>query len=174
MKTILMTLTFATALALPVLAAPAASSDTAPAASGSVPPAPAVTPAPASASAVGRWKTIDDETKQAKSIVEIAEADGKLTGKVVQLFRKADEDQNPKCEKCTGDKKDQPILGMQILKDLKKDGDTLWTGGEIMDPQNGKTYSCKVELIDGGQKLKVRGFIGFSLLGRTQIWERVP
>lgn len=120
----------------------------------------------------GRWTTIDDETKKPKSIVEIFEKDGQAHGKIERLFRPADQDQNPKCDKCSGDKKDQLIIGMQILNGLKKDSETHWTGGEILDPNNGKTYSCKAELIDGGKKLKLRGFIGFSLLGRTQVWER--
>lgn len=146
-----------------------------------VPPPPSVTAsadatavaAPANA-AVGRWKTIDDETKEAKSIVVITEVDGKLVGTIEKLFRKEGEDQNPKCEKCSGDKKDQPIIGMQILQGLKKDkgSETKWSGGEILDPKNGKTYSCKLEVVDGGKKLDVRGFVGFSLIGRTQTWVR--
>lgn len=120
----------------------------------------------------GKWKTIDDETGQPKSIIEIFEKDGKFYGKIEKLFRKADEDQNPKCDKCSGDKKDQLVIGMQILNDLKKNSETEWSGGDILDPNNGKTYSCKVELIENGKKLKVRGFIGFSLLGRTQFWLR--
>lgn len=124
-----------------------------------------------STSPVGKWKTIDDETKQAKSIVEITEQQGKLSGKIVQLFRKPEEDQNPKCDKCTGDKKDQPILQMEIIEGLTQDGD-VWSGGHILDPKNGKTYKCKIKVVDGGKKLEVRGFIGFSLLGRTQVWER--
>lgn len=128
----------------------------------------------AQVSAIGKWKTIDDETKEAKSIVEIYEENGVLNGRIEKLFRKPEEDQNPKCEKCTGDKKDQLITGMQILKGLKKDSNTEWSGGEILDPKNGKTYSCKVEMIEDGKKLKVRGFIGFALLGRTQVWEREP
>tara|TARA_B110001454_G_C12723308_1_gene436516 strand:+ start:58056 stop:58517 length:462 start_codon:yes stop_codon:yes gene_type:complete len=125
-----------------------------------------------SATAVGTWKTIDDETGNVKSLVEITEADGQLTGKVVKLFRKPEEDQDPKCDKCSGDKKDKPIMGLQILWGLKKDGDNKWSGGEIMDPKKGKTYSCKMELSEDGKKLKVRGFLGISLLGRTQTWER--
>lgn len=124
-----------------------------------------------SMSPVGKWKTIDDETKQPKSIVEITEKDGKLSGKIVQLFRKPEEDQNPKCDKCEGDKKDKPILQIEILEGLTKDED-IWSGGRILDPKNGKTYKCKIKVIDGGKKLEVRGFIGFSLLGRTQVWER--
>lgn len=121
---------------------------------------------------IGKWKTIDDETNKPKSIVEIFEKDGKLHGKIEKLFLKADEDQNPKCDKCSGEKKDQLIVGMQILNGLKKDSDTKWIDGEILDPNNGKTYSCKVTLIEDGKKMEVRGFIGFSLLGRTQIWDR--
>lgn len=124
-----------------------------------------------STSPVGKWKTIDDETKQAKSIVEISEVDGKLSGKIVQLFRKPEEDQNPKCDKCSGDKKNQPILQMEIIEGLSQDGD-VWSGGHILDPKNGKTYKCKIKVVDDGKKLEVRGFIGFSLLGRTQVWER--
>jgi uncharacterized protein (DUF2147 family) len=128
----------------------------------------------AQTSPIGKWKTIDDGTKKPKSIVEIFEQDGVLYGKIEKLFRGPEEDQNPKCDKCSGDKKDQLIIGMQILNGLKKDSDNKWSGGEILDPKNGKTYSCKAELIEGGQKLKLRGFIGFSLLGRTQVWEREP
>lgn len=126
----------------------------------------------AATGAVGTWKTIDDETGAVKSLVEISEVDGQLTGKIVKLFRKPEEDQDPKCDKCSGDKKDKPLIGLQILWGLKPDGNGKWSDGEIMDPKKGKTYSCKMELIEDGKKLKVRGFLGFSLLGRTQTWER--
>jgi uncharacterized protein (DUF2147 family) len=122
-------------------------------------------------SPVGTWKTIDDETHQPKAIVEIAEHDGALSGRVVELFRKPGEDQNPKCKDCAGDRKDQPIIGMTILWNLHRDGDE-WNGGEIIDPDGGKIYRCKLRVDDTGAKLEVRGFIGFSLLGRTQVWER--
>jgi uncharacterized protein (DUF2147 family) len=128
--------------------------------------------AQAQESIVGRWKTIDDETGKPKSVVVITEKDGAIVGKIESLFREPTEDQNPKCDKCSGDKKDQLIIGMQILSGLKKDGDKKWSGGEILDPKNGKTYSCKLEIIENGQKLKLRGFIGVSLLGRTQVWQR--
>ncbi len=116
---------------------------------------------------VGKWKTIDDSTKEAKAIVEIWEHNGKLYGKITKLFRKAGEDQNPKCDKCKGDKKDKPVIGMVILEGLSLKGDE-WSGGSILDPDNGKTYKCYIKLEKG--KLKVRGFIGFSALGRTQYW----
>ncbi len=121
---------------------------------------------------VGTWKTIDDETGKVKSLVEISEAKGVFTGKIVKLFRPPEEDQNPKCDKCSGDKKNQPLIGLEILWGLKKDSENKWNDGEIMDPKKGKTYSCKMELVEEGKKLKVRGFIGFSLLGRTQVWEK--
>jgi uncharacterized protein (DUF2147 family) len=116
---------------------------------------------------VGKWKTIDDSTKEAKAIVELWEHNGKLYGKIVKLFRKAGEDQDPKCDKCKGDKKDKKVIGMVIVEGLSKDGDE-WKGGSILDPDNGKTYKCKMSLEKG--KLKVRGFIGVSMLGRTQYW----
>ena len=122
---------------------------------------------------VGYWKTIDDETGKPKSVVQIVERGGKLYGTIVRLFRAPGEDQNPVCDKCEGERKDKPIIGMQILENLSQDGDE-WSGGKILDPNNGKTYKCYIEAIEGGSKLKVRGYIGFSLLGRTQYWHRVP
>lgn len=122
-------------------------------------------------SVVGRWTTIDDETKKPKSVITIYEEGGKLFGKIEKLFRAPNEEQNPLCDKCEGALKNQPITGMVILRDLKKDGNE-WTGGTILDPANGKTYKCKLAVEDGGKKLKVRGFIGIALLGRTQYWVR--
>ncbi len=116
---------------------------------------------------VGKWKTIDDSSKKAKAIVEIWEHKGKLYGKITKLFRGPNEDQNPKCDKCKGDKKDKPVIGMVILEGLSLKGDE-WSGGSILDPDNGKTYKCYIKLEK--DKLKVRGFIGFSALGRTQYW----
>jgi uncharacterized protein (DUF2147 family) len=121
------------------------------------------------ATPVGRWTTIDDETKKPKSVIAIYEENGKLFGKIEKLYREPNEDQNPVCDKCEGALKNQPILGMVIMKDLKKDDDE-WTGGTILDPANGKTYKCKIAVEDGGKKLKVRGYIGMALLGRTQHW----
>jgi uncharacterized protein (DUF2147 family) len=122
-------------------------------------------------SAVGRWTTIDDETKKPKSVIVIYEEGGKLFGKIEKLFRQPNEEQNPVCDKCEGALKNQPITGMVILRDLKKDGKE-WSGGTILDPANGKTYKCNIAVEDGGKKLKVRGFIGIALIGRTQHWVR--
>src|SRR5512140_807785 len=120
------------------------------------------------AALVGRWTTIDDATKKEKSIVEIYEENGKLFGKIEKLLDPKPDDPEPVCKKCEGELKDKPILGLRIMWDFKKDG----SGGRILDPDNGKVYKCKLSPTDGGKKLDVRGFIGISLLGRTQTWLR--
>ncbi len=119
---------------------------------------------------VGRWKTIDDETKKPKSIVEIFKRGEEFRGRIVQLINP--DKPNPVCDKCEGDRKDKPVMGMEIIWGMKKDGDQ-WESGKILDPNNGKEYKCRLRLKDNGQKLEVRGFIGFSLLGRSQLWERM-
>jgi uncharacterized protein (DUF2147 family) len=122
-------------------------------------------------SPVGVWKTIDDETGKARSLVRITETNGIYTGKIEKLFREPGEEQNPMCVKCEGPNKDQPVLGMTILTDLKKDGDS-YTGGQVLDPKNGKTYKAKLTVKDEGKKLDMRGYIGTPMLGRTQTWVR--
>ena len=123
------------------------------------------------ATPVGLWRTIDDKTGKEKSLVRITEVNGELRGTIEKLIREPNEDPNPMCDKCSGDKKNKPVLGMMILNGLKRDGKE-WTGGEILDPNNGKTYKCKMSVDESGKKLNVRGFIGVSLLGRTQVWLR--
>ena len=119
----------------------------------------------------GLWRTIDDHNGKEKSLVRIVEVNGEFRGTIEKLFREPGEDPNPNCEKCPGDKKNKPVLGMMILTGLKKDKDQ-WSGGEILDPQNGKIYKCKVWLENKDRELHLRGFIGVSLLGRTQVWKR--
>lgn len=120
---------------------------------------------------VGQWKTIDDETNVPRSIVEISEVNGELQGRVTKIFYRPDEKPDPVCEKCDGPRKDQPIIGMIFLWGLKPDGNG-WAGGHILDPKNGKTYNAKLSLQDAGNMLRVRGFIGTPLLGRSQTWLR--
>lgn len=131
----------------------------------------ALLPAAASAqdSPIGRWKTIDDATGKAKSIVEITQAsNGTLQGKVVEILQ-SDHGPNPVCEKCQGANKNKPVKGMTILWGLKKDGQ-IWNSGTVLDPEKGKTYKSKLELLDGGQKLGMSGCIVF--LCRQQVWQR--
>lgn len=125
------------------------------------------------ATPVGAWRTIDDETGQAKSIVRIFQEGSKLKGQIEELFRGPNEDPEPLCDKCDGDLRGKPIRGMTILWDLEKDG-AEWSGGRVLDPNNGKVYRCTIEVDGGGKRLKVRGYVGFSLLGRTQYWLREP
>ena len=120
-------------------------------------------------SPVGTWKTIDDETGKAKSYVEIYEKDGLLYGKVTKILTKGKED--AKCDECKGALKGKPIMNMVILSGLKKNGKE-WTGGKILDPNSGKEYKATIKL-NGSDKLDVRGYVGISLVGRTQTWQKV-
>jgi uncharacterized protein (DUF2147 family) len=122
-------------------------------------------------SAAGLWKNIDDATGKPRALIRITESNGTLQGKIEKVFPGPNESQNPQCEKCQGANKDAPVVGLVILSGLKKDGDE-YTGGQILDPDDGKVYSSKVRLTDGGRKLNVRGYIGVPMLGRTQTWVR--
>jgi uncharacterized protein (DUF2147 family) len=122
-------------------------------------------------SPVGTWRSIDDKTKKERSIIRITDHNGELQGVVEKIFDQPGDDPAHLCEECKGERKDKPVIGMTILWGLKKDGDA-WTGGEILDPNNGKVYRCKMTLSADGKSLDVRGFIGISLIGRTQTWLR--
>jgi uncharacterized protein (DUF2147 family) len=115
----------------------------------------------------GTWKTFDEETGDEKSIVEVYEQQGRLYVKVLKTFPKPGEDPDPVCDQCKGELKDKKIHGMVIVNGLtEKEG--VWCGGEILDPENGKTYDCKMWLEDGN--LQVRGYLLFFF--RTQTWIR--
>src|SRR4029450_10476234 len=122
-------------------------------------------------SPAGLWKTIDDKTGMERSLVRIAENNGVFEGKGEKIFQQPAEAPSHLCKKCDGERKDKPILGMTFLWGLKKDGDQ-YSGGEILDPKNGKIYRAKMRLTEGGRKLEVRGYIGLSLFGRSQTWLR--
>lgn len=122
-------------------------------------------------SPVGVWQTIDDKDGTVKSEIRIVETAGVVSGKIDKILdTKAKQDDN--CVECTDERKDQPILGMEIMRGLKKtEGKDVWEGGTILDPKNGKVYKATVTPIEGGKKLQMRGYIGFFY--RTQIWNRV-
>ena len=124
-------------------------------------------------SPAGLWRTIDDSSKKDKSLVRIVEANGVYTGKVEKIVD-PDSPKDAVCKDCSDERKDKPILGMTIIRNMKQSGDdkTVFEGGDILDPNNGKVYKSKMKLVDNGSKLEVRGFIGISLLGRTQTWVR--
>lgn len=121
---------------------------------------------------VGLWKTIDDETGKERSYVRIVDVNGELQGKVEKIFDFPGDDPQHLCDKCKGELKDKPVIGMTILWGLKEDGG-VWKGGEILDPNNGKTYRCKLTPSADAKQLDVRGYIGISLIGRTQTWHRL-
>lgn len=117
----------------------------------------------------GKWKTIDDETGEARSIVEIIESNGKIYGKIIDILNPSKK--NLKCQNCSGEDKDKALIGLTIIKGLSKDGKE-YNNGKILDPSSGKTYKCKITL-DGIDKLNVRGYLGVSVFGRTQTWIRM-
>ncbi len=120
---------------------------------------------------VGKWTTIDDETGKKKSIVELYKYKDQLYGKITYLYPREGREPNPVCKKCTDDRKNQPLEGLQIVRNLKWNGEE-WAGGTIVDPENGKIYTVKIWLEEGNtDKLNVRGYIGPFF--RTQTWIRV-
>ena len=120
---------------------------------------------------VGRWRTVDDKTGKPRAIVAIWEHNGQYFGKVeANLDPK---NARERCDLCKDERKNQPMIGLVILRSLKRTGDE-YGGGDILDPDNGTVYRCKARLTEGGKKLIVRGYIGFSLLGRSQTWTREP
>ncbi len=122
-------------------------------------------------SSIGKWTTIDDETGKKKSIVELYKIDDKLYGKITYLYPREGREDNPKCKLCTDDRKDKPLIGLQIVRNLKWDG-SVWKGGTIVDPENGKVYNVKIWVDkDSPDKLNVRGYVGPFY--RTQTWEKV-
>lgn len=126
-------------------------------------------PARAEGSPVGYWTTIDDDGKTPSSIVQIYPRGKKLYGRIVQLIKPREKD--PKCTACEGSRKNQRIIGLEILRDFEQDDDE-WSGGYVLDPREGKEYKCYLEVLDHGQRLKVRGYVGIPMMGRTQYWRK--
>ncbi|MEY4651594.1 MAG: hypothetical protein RI884_175 [Pseudomonadota bacterium] len=121
---------------------------------------------------VGVWHSIDDKTGETKAEIRLAEADGVVRGRIEKLLRKG-ADLNARCIDCEGDRKDQPVIGLEIIRGARKvAGKDVWEGGKILDPENGRDYALRLTPIEGGRKLEVRGSIAF--IGRTQTWVRVP
>lgn len=118
---------------------------------------------------LGKWKTVDDQTGKAKSIVHIYEDNGKICGKIIDIIN--DEAKENLCNECKGEKKDKPIMGMVIFDELEKNGN-VYTGGKILDPGGGSEYNCKIWIEkENPNVLNVRGYIAFFF--RTQQWVRI-
>lgn len=135
----------------------------------------ALAPAPAQASdplsPIGTWRTIDDRTNKPDGVVQIYEANGALYGRVTRI-------DDPKlrhalCHDCGGYAHDKPVMGLVVMLNMRPNGDG-WAGGTVLNPQNGEIYHCRMHLVDDGEKLVVRGYVGTPLFGRTQTWERLP
>ena len=126
----------------------------------------AINPSP-----VGTWRTIDDETHQARSLVAIEDHGGVVSGRIMRLFRAPGEEPSPLCVDCPGERHNQPVLGMTILWNFHRHGDT-WRDGEVLDPEEGRIYRATLRVLDDGKRLELRGYIGVPLLGRSQVWER--
>ncbi len=121
---------------------------------------------------VGLWKTVDDETKHEKSLVRIVDNGGVVSGRIEKLLDPAT-DPKAVCDKCTDERKGQPIVGLTILRNLKQDAEdkTVWEGGDVLDPNNGKLYRARLKPVNGGKELQLRGYLGPFY--RTQTWIRV-
>ena len=132
----------------------------------------AASTAMAQSTPAGLWKTIDDETKAEKSLIRISDNGGVFTGKIEKILS---DKPDAKCIECSDERKDQPVQGMTILREVKADPEDkgTWQGGDILDPNNGKVYKVRLKTADAGKKLEVRGYIGTPMLGRTQTWLRV-
>ena len=127
-----------------------------------------VVSAQTSDSITGLWKTFDDDTNQPAALVQIIEKNGMFSGVITKLL---DTSGPSTCEKCADSRKGKPILGMEILSGLKRTGES-YTGGQILDPDDGEVYKAEMKLKDQGAKLDLRAYIGIPLLGRTQTWIR--
>ena len=118
-----------------------------------------------------QWQTIDDKTGEKKAVMQLTESGGKVTGKILKVLDK--EKADALCTKCPGSLKNKPVEGLQILTGLKAEGSNQWSDGKLVDPESGKTYSGKLTLSDNGQTLKLRGYVGSPVFGRSQTWQRL-
>lgn len=116
----------------------------------------------------GKWHSKNESTGKVDSVIEVYEKEGKAFAKIIEI--KNPDRKNAVCDLCEGENKNKPIMGLNILTGLEKDGDE-WSGGKILDPRNGKIYKCYIQL-EGDKKLKIRGYIGFALIGKTAYWTR--
>jgi uncharacterized protein (DUF2147 family) len=123
--------------------------------------------------AAGLWEQVDDKTGKAESWFKIVERNGVYEGGIVKIFFKPGEDENWVCDKCEGAERGKPVLGLSLIKGMQRSGNS-YENGTIMDPRDGSVYRALMKLSPDGQKLEVRGFLGISLFGRSQVWNRLP
>ena len=139
-----------------------------------VPTGPAARAMAAEQSPVGLWQAVDPDSQRPTGWFAITEHDGVYTGTLVKMFLRPGQDPNVVCRTCKGDRRDQPWLGLQIIRGMKAESDNSFEGGTILDPRDGNVYDAMMELSPDGQTLTVRGYLGIALLGRNQYWKRLP
>ena len=125
-------------------------------------------------SPLGLWQAVNSETHRPTGWFAITEHDGVYTGTLVKMFLRPGQDPNVVCNACRGDRHAQPWLGLQIIRDMKAEGENSYEGGTILDPRDGNVYDAMLEVSPDGQTLTVRGYLGIALLGRNQYWTRLP
>jgi uncharacterized protein (DUF2147 family) len=123
--------------------------------------------------ALGLWEQVDENSGKAESWFKVTERNGTYEGTIVKIFFKPGEDENWTCDKCEGADRGKPVLGLMLIKGMKRNG-LDYENGTIMDPRDGSVYRALMRLAPDGQKLEVRGYLGFSFLGRSQVWNRLP
>jgi uncharacterized protein (DUF2147 family) len=124
-------------------------------------------------SAVGLWEQVDEKSGKPESWFKITERNGAYEGNIVKIFFKPGEDENWVCDKCEGAERGKPVLGLALIKGMQRNGSS-YENGTIMDPRDGAVYRALMKLSPDGQKLEVRGYLGISLFGRSQVWNRLP
>jgi uncharacterized protein (DUF2147 family) len=118
---------------------------------------------------VGLWRTVDDKTGQARGFVRLYESEGQIFGRIDKAVDP--KDATERCDLCSDERKNQPVIGMVILRGMKKIG-LEYRGGDILDPDTGTVYRCTFRMVDAGRRLVLRGFVGMTLFGRSQTWIR--
>jgi uncharacterized protein (DUF2147 family) len=124
-------------------------------------------------SAVGLWEQVDERSGKAESWFRITERNGVYEGTIIKIFPKPGEDPNPICDKCEGADRGKPVVGLTLIKGMRRQGDS-YEDGTITDPRDGTVYRATMRVAPDGRKLEVRGYVGISLFGRSQIWNRLP
>jgi uncharacterized protein (DUF2147 family) len=122
---------------------------------------------------MGLWEQVDESTGKAESWFRISERNGVYQGNIVRIFFKPGEDESWTCERCEGEERGKPVLGLTLIKGMQRNG-LAYENGTIMDPRDGQVYRALMRLAPDGQKLEVRGYLGIALLGRSQVWKRLP
>jgi uncharacterized protein (DUF2147 family) len=123
----------------------------------------------------GYWKSINSDTGKPQTIIRLWEYRGKLVGSIVKIFPQPGDDKNPVCSECRGAQHNKPIVGLNFLWGFVRDGENgrKWVNGNILDPRDGENYHCQLEVVEGGNKLNVFGYIQLLVkIGRTDVWLR--